>query len=889
MRKEKAVNADEVEPLTREDSSVTLSRNSHDSISSASTTSLVLEGIGYPAAPNVPLKPHKPTYPLEYRDDEDEPETPSYVPLTVRPVERRTRRILWIVAILALGGWSCSLVLLLVQRSRTPSESPYQHDATESKTHGKKITLDQVLSGQWRANTHELSWIAGAEGQDGLLLEKDSAPGKGYLVVEDVRSRTADTNAQESTTLIKENSFEVNGQRIYPSRVWPSTDLSKVLVMSDEEKNWRHSYTGIYWIFDVATQQAEPLDATDPRARVQLATWAPTSDAIVFTKENNMFVRHIKSNEVSTITTDGGTQLFYGIPDWVYEEEVFQTNFATWWSRNGKYVAYLRTNESSVPEYPIEYFVSRPSGNTPAQGEEDYPEIGKLKYPKAGAPNPTVDLQFYDVEKDETFTVDIAGGFPNDDRLIIEIFWASSSKVMVRETNRESDTFRLVLIDVSSRSGKVVRTQDVAGLDGGWVEPSQTTAFIPADPENGRQEDGYIDTIIHNNYDHLAYFSPLDNSKPVMLTSGDWEVVDAPSSVDLKNNLVYFVATKEAPTQRHVYSVRLDGSDLKPLTDTSKPGFFDVSFSKGSGYALINYEGPGIPYQKVVNTPGNTEGYEWIVEENHNLAKLASSHEMPLETYQTLDIDNYTLQAIERRPPRFNPKKKYPVIFWLYNGPGSQMVNRKFNVDFQAYLAANLGYIVVTVDGRGSGFIGREARCIVRGKLGKYEAHDQIEAAKIWASLKYVDPNRIAIWGWSYGGFMTLKVLEIDGGETFKYGMAVAPVTDWRYYDSIYTERYMHMPQHNKDGYDETAISNMASLQKNVRFLIQHGSGDDNVHFQNTLTLLDKLDLAGVENYDVHVYPDSDHSIYFHNANRIVYDSKFTRREWPLHYLLTSV
>jgi dipeptidyl aminopeptidase len=178
------------------------------------------------------------------------------------------------------------------------------------------------------------------------------------------------------------------------------------------------------------------------------------------------------------------------------------------------------------------------------------------------------------------------------------------------------------------------------------------------------------------------------------------------------------------------------------------------------------------------------------------------------------------------------------------------------------------------VDGRGTGFLGRKLRCITRGNIGYYEAHDQIAAGKIWAAKKYVDANRMAIWGWSYGGFTTLKTIEMDGGETFKYGMAVAPVTDWRFYDSIYTERYMHTPQHNAAGYDNSSISDVQSLSKNVRFLIMHGVADDNVHMQNTLTLLDKLDLAGIENYDVHVFPDSDHSIYFHNANKIVYDSK---------------
>ncbi|KAL9623194.1 MAG: hypothetical protein Q9160_002509 [Pyrenula sp. 1 TL-2023] len=875
MGKEKPINDDEVEPLTQEDSSTTLTRDSQDTVTSVSTTSLILEGVGNSKSDGQPQKRHKPSHLFEYRDNDEDIEAPEYVPPAGRPVERRTRRVLWIVAIVALAGWTLALTLLVLRGRTDHSQVPYDHDATKSKASGKKITVEQVLTGQWRPRSLELTWIEGTDGEDGLLLEKDAGLGKDYLVVEDVRSRTEDANAQKSTTLMVNGNFEYAGQQIYPSKAWPSTDLKKVLLSSHEEKNWRHSFSGLYWIFDVGTQSAEPLDPASPGEKVQLATWAPTSDAIVFTRGNNMFIRNIGSNKVSAITTDGGSELFYGIPDWVYEEEVFQDRFATWWARDGKYVAYLRTNESAVPEYPVQYFVSKPSGETPPPDESNYPDTRRIKYPKAGAPNPTVDLRFYDISKRQSFSVDIDGGFADDDRLIIEIVWGSSGHVLVRETNRESDLIRLILIDVIARIGKVVREQDIQGLDGGWVEPTHNAAFIPADPANGRPYDGYVDTVIHEDNDHLAYFSPLDSSEPKLLTSGPWEVVDAPSSVDLANNLVYFVATKESPTQRHVYSVKLDGTDLKPLTDTSKPGYYEVSFSKVSGYALLSYRGPSIPWQRVISTPSNpTSSFTWTVEENEALAKMAAAHEMPILLYQNITVDGFTLQAVERRPPRFNPKRKYPVIFQLYNGPGSQQVHRQFSVDFQSFLAANLGYIVVTVDGRGTGFIGRRARCIIRGNMGYWEAHDQIEAAKIWSRKKYVDPNRIAIWGWSYGGFMTLKVLETDAGETFKYGMAVAPVTDWRFYDSIYTERYMHMPQHNKVGYDNASISDMTSLSKNVRFLIQHGSGDDNVHYQNTLTLLDKLDLAGVENYDVHFYPDSDHSIYFHNANRILYDSE---------------
>ena len=582
---------------------------------------------------------------------------------------------------------------------------------------------------------------------------------------------------------MKSATFSVGNDFVFPVETWPSKDFKKVLVLSERESNWRHSYTGLYWIFDVATQTGQPLDPDNPKGRIQLASWSPTSDAIVFTRDNNMFIRKLDTNAVFPITTDGGPELFYGVPDWVYEEEVFSRNSATWWSEDGEYIAYLRTNESAVPTFPVQYFIKRPSGKEPQPGEENYPEVRHIKYPKAGAPNPTVTLQFYDVAKNEVFSVKIEDDFPDDDRLITEIIWAGRSKqVLVRETNRESDFLKVVLIDVERRSGKKVRSQDVKELDGGWMEISERTKFVPSDPAKGRPHDGYVDTIIHEGYDHLGYFSPLDNPDPILLTSGKWEVVDAPSVIDLENNLVYFIATEHSSIERHAYSVFLNGSDFKAITDTSKPGYYGVSFSTGGSFALVTYSGPGIPWQKLISTPSIGEKYEKVLEENKGLEKMAREHELPILNYQVVDVDGFPLNVLERRPPHFDEKKKYPVLFHQYSGPGSQQVNQRFNVDFQSYIASSLGYIVVTVDGRGTGFLGRKHRCITRGNLGYYEAHDQIAVAKIWAQKKYVDEERIAIWGWSFGGFMTLKVLEQDAGETFKYGMAVAPVTDWRYY-----------------------------------------------------------------------------------------------------------
>lgn len=875
----------EAEPLTKGEGSSNSSRASIDSVSSASTTSLVLEGLNATALSNDREKRNG-------YGEEDELETgrrrDAYKAEDGTIYEGgydmdRKVKILLLVFVGALAALFLGGVVLFfskgayAHRASTPQGMPESSIPSVSKFGGKKVTLDQVQAGLWRPVHHEISWIAGAQGEDGLLLERNGGGSDGYLVVKDVRNRksSAEVNITDTKTLMKAGNFEVNGAQVFPSRVWPSPDLKHVLVMSEEQHNWRHSYTGKYWIFDVESQTGQPLDPSKPGDRIQLASWSPQSDAIVFTRKNNMFLRRLSSDDITQMTTDGGTELFYGVPDWVYEEEVYQSNSVTWWAKTGEYIAFLRTNESSVPEYPVQYFLSRPSGKKPLPGEENYPEVREIKYPKAGAPNPIVDLQFYDVARREVFSVDIEGGFADDDRLIIEVVWASADAVLIRETNRESDVVRLVLIDVATRKGKVVRKDDIQAIDGGWVEPTQSTKFIPADPANGRAHDGYLDTIIYKGYDHLGYFTPLDNPEPIVLTQGKWEVVDAPNAVDLKNNLVYFTSTQRGPGERHIYSVNLlDGSSMTAMTDDKSAGYYSGSFSTGASYVLLTYSGPNIPWQKVVSTPSNKAEYSDTIEENKDLAQMASTHELPIEIYSQVEIDGYELPVVERRPPRFNSKKKYPTLFFLYGGPGSQQVDHRFSVDYQAFIASSLGYVVVTVDGRGTGYIGRKARTIIRGNIGFWEAYDQIETAKIWSKKSYIDETKMAIWGWSYGGFMTLKTLEQDGGRTFQYGMAVAPVTDWKFYDSIYTERYMHTPQHNAWGYRNASISNTTALASNVRFLIMHGIADDNVHMQNTLTLLDKLDLAGVENYDVHVFPDSDHSIYFHNANRVVYDSK---------------
>ena len=879
-----------------------------DSLSSVSTTSLVFDRLqeenekaaqhdGYTpkkhrrSSPN-DLDDYDPL--KEEEDAHDDLETGPFLgssgaALHNQPMDRKCRRIIFIVGSVLVGAWLLALGLAISQ-GLYKHAGDAEHDPDSQKAWGskKQITMDHVFGGFWSPKRRSISWIAGPNGEDGLLIEKDVA-GQDYIVVKDVRREKdtittgdASSSIANSRTLMKDKQFSYQGALHNPQVTEPSPDMKKVLLGIDREKNWRHSFTATYFILDVDTQKVEPLIPDDVDAKVQLATWSPQSDAVAYTRDNNLFIRRLapgkNKDAIVQVTDDGGPEYFYGIPDWVYEEEVFGGPSATWWSEDGKYVAFLRTNETGVPDYPVQYFISHPSGEEPAEGLEYYPETRHIKYPKAGAHNPVVDLLFYDVAEAETFAAETPDYFPDDDRIINNVLWAGR-KVLVKATNRVSNILKVNLVDVTERKGQIINTVDVDKLDGGWYEISHKMTYVPADPDNGRPHDGYVDSIIHDNNDHLAYYSPLDAEEPIMLTSGDWEVVDAPSAVDPITNRVYFVATKESSIQRHIYSVKLDGSDLKPLTDTSSEAYFDASFSAGAGFVVLSYLGPKVPFQKVVSTPSSDAKYNKVIEDNKELSDRAKKYELPLLKYGVLDVgDGVKLNYVERRPRDFSPKKQYPVLFFHYSGPGSQQVDKRFKVDFQAYIAASLGYIVVTVDPRGTGFLGRKHRVPVRGHLGVLEAADHIAAGKHFASQRYVDADRLAIWGWSYGGYATLKTLEQDAGQTYSYGMAVAPVTDWRFYDSIYTERYMGKPQDNVEGYDATKVANASALGGNVRFLLMHGVADDNVHFQNSMTLLDDLDLAGVENYDVHVFPDSDHSIYFHKANRIVYDSKYTLR-----------
>ncbi|KZV98721.1 alpha/beta-hydrolase [Exidia glandulosa HHB12029] len=386
--------------------------------------------------------------------------------------------------------------------------------------------------------------------------------------------------------------------------------------------------------------------------------------------------------------------------------------------------------------------------------------------------------------------------------------------------------------------------------------------------------------------------SPRNDSRdrpPTYYGEGAWEVVDGIAAVDEDRGLVYFLAANPTPAEKHLFSVPIPSagaaptpSEPKALTDTSTPSYYNAAFSPKAGFYILSYRGPAVPWQNVYKVDNST--FEYQLTENKKLNETLSTFRTPSVNWMTIESDGYELSALEIRPPGMDDTghTKYPVLFRVYGGPTYNIVSYQFNVDWHWYLAcaANLKYIIVMVDGRGTMYRGRKLRNPVRGNLGYYESRDQVNAAKIWAAKRYVDSRRIGIWGWSYGGYMSLKVAELGAG-VHSLAMSVAPVVDWRFYDSIYTERYMNTLPLNPEGYDKAAVNNVTAFA-DIDFLLAHGSGDDNVHFANSAHLLDMFTQHKIRNYRFRMFTDSDHSIYTRGANRELHEwmTDFLYEKW---------
>ena len=717
---------------------------------------------------------------------------------------------------------------------------------------------------------HSIQWIRAPESihnDRGTYVIKEDKHDKGFRVV--VKSIADEEYEKE---LIGNSTFKYKGQEHEIIDYFASPDLQKVILKTDVTSLWRYSSIAQYWVLDINNGDIKPVfNEVD---KISTASWSPDSLKIAFIYENNLYYKSLQLNEIIQITFDGSTEIFNGKPDWVYEEEVYGSDHVFWWSPESDKVAFLRSNNTQVPEFIIPFYAQ--------STHQDYPEIVKIKYPKAGYPNPIVDILTYDLNTKNLHKHNLKSEKINlENRLITEVVWIADS-LKVKTSNRHSDLLEIFLVDKHEKV-KLIRTLTASDS---WFEATSSTFYIPANETLGRKYDGYLDIVVENGYNHLGYFSPPDNSQYELLTKGNWEVTGG-VAFDFTSNTVYFTSTVKSPVERHIHAINLlDRSDdgLPYIKDiTTKEGWYDSSFSSGARFLFLSELGPGIPTQRVndLKLHKNVK----TIEDNSELIETLRNYVIPEVKYSQVELNDETggqpflVTAMETLPLNFDKKKKYPVLFYIYGGPGSQTVTKKWAISFSSLIAAELDAIVVTIDGRGTGFnnlnykLGSKFKFIVRDRLGQYEPIDVISAANKWAEKSYVDHERIAIWGWSYGGFLTLKTLETDiDNPIFNYAVAIAPVTRWRLYDSIYTERYLNTPQENPKGYEIGSIHNVSNFKHVKKFFIGHGSGDDNVHVQNSLQLLDEFNLAKVENFEFMIFPDSNHGMNYHNGFTVVYD-----------------
>ncbi len=621
------------------------------------------------------------------------------------------------------------------------------------------------------------------------------------------------------STLIRINSYQFNHNE------------TQVLISTNTEAIYRHSTKADFYIYDMTSGSLEALSVNGKQS---LARFSPDGSKVAFVRKNNLFLVDLKENTEKQITTDGKAEnIINGSTDWVYEEE-FSFTQAFFWSPNGKYIAFYKFDESKVREFELTYYGKL------------YPKYDKYKYPKAGEDNSVISIHSYSLASGETKTMDIGS---ETDIYIPRIQWTNTDDALsISRLNRLQNNFELLLANPETGNTKTIYTES----NKYYVEITDDLHFISSKRE---ANNGFILTSESEGFKHIYYYS-MQGELLKKLTDGSWDV-DHILGFDSKKKTVFFNAAKNTAINREVYAVDLKGK-LRPIE--TEAGWNTVNFSSNFNYYISNWSDANhVPVYSLKNRKGKRIK---TLQENKELTAVTQELGFLNKEFFTLTTsENIELNAYKILPPNFDENKKYPVLFYVYGGPGSQTVQNRWSGSRGAWyqMLAQNDIIIVSVDNRGTGFRGEEFKKMTYLQLGKYEIQDQIEAAKYMAQLPYVDASKIAIFGWSYGGYMSSLAMT-KGADVFSTGIAVAPVTNWRYYDNIYTERFMRTPQENADGYDDNSpINHVEKLKGN--YLLIHGGADDNVHPQNSFDMVTAL-VAANKQFDYMAYPNSNHGIY---------------------------
>jgi dipeptidyl-peptidase-4 len=622
-----------------------------------------------------------------------------------------------------------------------------------------------------------------------------------------------------------------------------NADETKLLIASDQEGIYRHSSKSFYYVYDIKSKVLVPL-SDNKKGKQRLAQFAPEGNKVAFVRENNIFIKDFDTNEEIQVTKDGKmNEMIYGGTDWVYEEE-FSFDNGLYWSPDGKKVAYYYFDESKVKEYQM------------AMYGELYPSQYKFKYPKAGEANSVVRVFVYELAQKRTSAFDTG---IEEDIYIPRIKWTNDPDVlMVTRMNRLQNKLELMVgtFKEDRPNNQGVKTKVV------YKEKAETYIDVTDNLTFLKDNKTYLWTSEKDGFNHI-YKIDLETGNEIQLTTGNWEVTEL-VGIDETKDLIYFISAETSPMDRDLYVMKSDGSDKKKLS--ARAGQNRVAFSKGFKY-YINY-------QSDANSPEyvslhKSDGSEIkALKTNDKVKDAMKSYGFTKKEFIKIKTeDGIELNAYMIKPPGFKDKKKYkkkdqyPVFMHVYGGPGINTVHNSWGGPNFAWfqMLAQKGYIVVSVDARGTGFRGRDFKHCTYLQLGKYETQDQIASAKWLGELPYVDKDRIGIFGWSYGGYMSSLCIT-KGADVFKAAIAVAPVTNWRYYDNIYTERFMRTPQENGKNYDDNSPINHVDKLKGSYMLV-HGSADDNVHYQNTMEMVNALVNANKQ-FDLFIYPDKNHGIY---------------------------
>jgi len=602
----------------------------------------------------------------------------------------------------------------------------------------------------------------------------------------------------------------------------------KILIATNSNPIYRHSFTSVYYLFDIASKSLIKISEN----AIQEPLLNKNGSKIAYAFENNLYVFDVATKKTTQITKDGKKNaIINGITDWVYEEE-FAFVRAFDWNADGTKLAYIKFDESDVPVFSMDIY-----------GENLYPQQQVFKYPKAGENNSKVSLHLYDVSKASTQNVALNA---ETAYYIPRIKFTNNANVLsVQTQNRHQNQLNLLFVDANSGKTSTILTEK----DKAYVDVTDNLTFL--------NDNSFIWESEKDGYNHIYHYNN-DGSLKKQVTTGNWEVTNY-YGYNKSNETIYYQSVENGSTKRDVYSIQLNGSSKKQLSAQS--GTNSATFSPDFKYFINNHSSSTkAPSYSLVDASTGKNVKEIL--NNSALEDKLKKFDLPKKEFTTFknevgnDLNGYII-----KPKNFDAKKKYPVLLYQYSGPGSQEVADSWNDsnDYWHMMLSQKGYIIVCVDGRGTGFKGADFKKVTQKELGKFEVQDQIFVAKQLAKESFVDANRIGIWGWSFGGFMSSNAL-FQGNDVFKTAIAVAPVTSWRFYDSVYTERFMTTPQENASGYDNNSpITHADKLRGN--FLLIHGTADDNVHVQNAMLLINKL-VSLNKNFDWLIYPDKNHGIY---------------------------